>query len=682
MKQNLFKTMLLAVALFGAMGGVNVAFAGETIVKYARAIQADETNGYSAWSTNDVAKSGTNVWIGDFLFDSDKGLYGNGKGNRTSYMTFDHSKNSKQIIELEINTLNNIGDAGNYSYFKIGDAIEIQSNQQNQTGCVIINGEVKNINNCNLKYYNRNNDIWTVKAVINTATGTLESFSLKGLTMNKKTASLEINKEMSLGQATDYNKVTIGFIRKNGTPSLALKSIKITEEEQSVSTADYTVNYQFDGTTINSVTGINNVGTTIYAESPITIDGQKYYFADGATTSMELGSSENILNVALRKANNYNYSVTTNLGTTISEGICIEGDNVTVPYSHFINVDGKLYSYGVTDKEYRLTITPNVDGFNKTLDYSDAKIDNVVYYSEGENIEGAVVTSAGNNMVVRSSNAACGYAPNDIELVNLTPGKYEVTSFTYANNKVGCTLSFAYGDEAYDHVVTDMSNGDTKSQIIVVNKACPFVWKKSGDAKNGLDYIYIRRISDLAPISSAKFATYSPSSNVTVPAEESGIKVYTAKVEGNQINLTQVEAGKVLKAGTGYVIAGEEKSYEFALTNDAAKAIEGNDLKVATGEGLTATADTKYYVLTKRAEGVGFGKVADGVNIPAGKCYIDLSETASKATFLSFGGETTCISNVNAAKANANEYFSLQGVKTMKPNKGIYIHNGKKVVIK
>lgn len=190
------------------------------------------------------------------------------------------------------------------------------------------------------------------------------------------------------------------------------------------------------------------------------------------------------------------------------------------------------------------------------------------------------------------------------------------------------------------------------------------------------------KATDLAPISSAAFATYSPSSNVIVPSAESGIKVYTAKVEGNQINLTQVEADKVLAAGTGYVVAGEEKSYEFALTNDAVEAIDGNDLKVATGEGLTATADTKYYVLTKRAEGVGFGKVAAGVNIPAGKCYIDLTATASKATFLSFGGETTGISNVNAAKANANEYFSLQGVKTMKPNKGIYIHNGKKVVIK
>lgn len=490
---------------------------------------------------------------------------------------------------------------------------------------------------------------------------------------------------------TDYTGDNLTFLKVDkDSPTLNITlgrsgcvvAILVMDKDNSINLVDYTINYQYENQTIKSVEKKDVLNATINAESPIIIDGQKYYFADGTTTSMELGSSENVLNVALRKANNYNYSVTTNFGTTVSIGISVEGDEVLVPYSSYINVDGKLYSCKATDKEYRLRISPNVDGFNKTLEYSDAKIDNVVYYSEGENIKGAIATSAGNNMKARSSNAACGYAPNDIELVKLTPGKYQVVSGLYSNSSGGCTLSFAYGDESYDHVAKSSSNLATNSQIIEVNKVCAFVWKKSGDSKNGLDYIYIRRISDLAPISSAKFATYSPSSNVTVPAEESGIKVYTAKVEGNQINLTQVEAGKVLKAGTGYVVAGEEKSYEFALTKEAAEAIEGNDLKVATGEGLTATADTKYYVLTKRADGVGFGKVAADVNIPAGKCYIDLTETASKATFLSFGGETTGISNVNAAKANANEYFSLQGVKTMKPNKGIYIHNGKKVVIK
>ena len=251
-------------------------------------------------------------------------------------------------------------------------------------------------------------------------------------------------------------------------------------------------------------------------------------------------------------------------------------------------------------------------------------------------------------------------------------------------NKVAITdgkLSIADGTADQVGVYTYINNygrGGTKTTVVAGDKE--FALYRFSDMLTKVE-IYSPKITETVSVSKAAFATYSPSSNVIVPAEESGIKVYTAKVEDNQINLTQVEAGKVLKAGTGYVVAGNENSYEFALTNEAAEAIEGNDLKVA-GEGLTATADTKYYVLTKRAEGVGFGKVAVGVNIPVGKCYIDLTATASKATFLSFGGETTGISNMETAKANANEYFSLQGVKTMKPNKGIYIHNGKKVVIK
>lgn len=251
-------------------------------------------------------------------------------------------------------------------------------------------------------------------------------------------------------------------------------------------------------------------------------------------------------------------------------------------------------------------------------------------------------------------------------------------------NKVAITdgkLSIADGTADQVGVYTYINNygkGGTKTNVVAGDKE--FALYRFSDMLTKIE-IYSPKITETVLVSEAGFATYATTNNVIVPAEESGIKVYTAKVEGNQINLTQVEAGKVLKAGTGYVVAGKEKSYEFALTSKAVEAIASNDLKVA-GEGLKATADTKYYVLTKRAEGVGFGKVADGVNIPVGKCYIDLTATASKATFLSFGGETTGISNMEAAKANANEYFSLQGVKTMKPNKGIYIHNGKKVVIK
>lgn len=36
----------------------------------------------------------------------------------------------------------------------------------------------------------------------------------------------------------------------------------------------------------------------------------------------------------------------------------------------------------------------------------------------------------------------------------------------------------------------------------------------------------------------------------------------------------------------------------------------------------------------------------------------------------------------NATQADNSIYFSISGMKTTKPQKGIYIHNGKKVVLK
>lgn len=362
---------------------------------------------------------------------------------------------------------------------------------------------------------------------------------------------------------------------------------------------------------------------------------------------------------------------------------------MTIDYSYpkYISDENGKVTYICSKNIYSGSVSPTETG---STDINYTKYDGVAYFQEVENVNNKVGVA---DSKLSSGKAVRGVSNEKMKLIDVKEtGVYNITYVLYSvNTRYDAEAPILCNEDIispapYDNVKWSINYVQTKGvkklEGIILHNG-DVVSAKPNSTNVAFDYVLIEKVSDLAPISSAKFATYSPSSNVTVPVGESGIKVYTAKVEGNQINLTQVEAGKVLKAGTGYVIAGEEKSYEFALTNDDDddEAIAGNDLKVA-GEGLTATADTKYYVLTKRAEGVGFGKVADGVNIPAGKCYIDLSETASKATFLSFGGETTGISNVNAAKANANEYFSLQGVKTMKPNKGIYIHNGKKVVIK
>ena len=188
--------------------------------------------------------------------------------------------------------------------------------------------------------------------------------------------------------------------------------------------------------------------------------------------------------------------------------------------------------------------------------------------------------------------------------------------------------------------------------------------------------------TDLATVSSVGFATYSPSSNVAVPEN---VKVYTVTVNAEQtaVTLNPVEASSVIAAGTGYVIEATEGTYPFAVSNEAVSVIGDNALKVSDGS-VTVAAGDNIYVLAQRSNGnVGFSKVAKGVAIPAGKAYLQLSSGGeAKASFLSFGG-VTAIESVEAnGKAGNNEYYTLQGVRTTAPVKGLYIVNGKKVVVK
>ena len=101
-------------------------------------------------------------------------------------------------------------------------------------------------------------------------------------------------------------------------------------------------------------------------------------------------------------------------------GIALEQDNVTVGYPRYQLHEGTLYEKAATNKEYRTTFKLDSNNKEVTLTYSASNKTNVVYLCEGENVSGAKATSAGNNMVVRSSNAACGYTSSDVMLARRT----------------------------------------------------------------------------------------------------------------------------------------------------------------------------------------------------------------------------------------------------------------------
>lgn len=126
--------------------------------------------------------------------------------------------------------------------------------------------------------------------------------------------------------------------------------------------------------------------------------------------------------------------------------------------------------------------------------------------------------------------------------------------------------------------------------------------------------------------------------------------------------------------------------------------------------GLGNYHRTNYYKKTQKGEDyIGFFRFVENGVSGANKAYLSLparedvkganfgcityngqligtGETALAKMMLVFDDETsgvTEIKNVEVNKQNNdNAYYTLQGIKVLKPTKGIFIHNGKKIVIK
>ena len=207
------------LALLSLLVGLSASAWAQATTIYERGIS-------TAWSSDDVAASGTNknIWVGHFTYNETYGgLYASGTGNRSSVLTFNHTDGTLQTFDIVFYNLGNTGHANNYSYIKIGSDIEIQSNQQNQTGAVIINGNSSSISDCNLKNYNRGGDHWTIHVEVNTGKKTVTALTIVGTEMNGKSAHYTLGSETNLSSSATFDKVTIGFTRAGGTPAAALK---------------------------------------------------------------------------------------------------------------------------------------------------------------------------------------------------------------------------------------------------------------------------------------------------------------------------------------------------------------------------------------------------------------------------------------------------------------------------
>ncbi len=177
----------------------------------------------------------------------------------------------------------------------------------------------------------------------------------------------------------------------------------------------------------------------------------------------------------------------------------------------------------------------------------------------------------------------------------------------------------------------------------------------------------------------------------------SGAEIYEiAGTEEAGISLNRVydvmEAGKpyfykTVESSIGYWDNGvafrpEEKLYFFKVgPSTVSEAGENNGL-IGTFESIVAPQGDNFYVLSGNQLYYTTGAT---VNVGANKAYIDMSKIAASeakaAVTLNFG-ETTRIENIKAAELLKNgKIYDISGREVSHPTRGLYIVNGKKVMI-
>lgn len=322
----------------------------------------------------------------------------------------------------------------------------------------------------------------------------------------------------------------------------------------------------------------------------------------------------------------------------------------------------------------------SADNQELAVSYKKANINNVAYFKEAEEIEGLTV-STNQNADVRCSNAAGAYNSSETPVVvtTLPAGTYQLTVGLWGGKD---TQNFKLNDgDKEPWTIPFIGSFQDVSKELVLEAETEISIPKS-DAANGrcLDYVLVQKTAEPVAVSAIKFATYVPTINVVVPAEA---KVYTAKVNETKsaVVLTEVPAGSVIAKGTPVLVGAEAGSYTFEASADEAAPVENNDLKAATAD--TKGNGSTIYALVEQDGKAVFAPLVEGVAVSVGHAYLELPAAgATRFYSIQFGGETTGINEVNAAAKADGAYYTLQGVKTSKAAKGIYIHNGKKVVIK
>ncbi len=185
-------------------------------------------------------------------------------------------------------------------------------------------------------------------------------------------------------------------------------------------------------------------------------------------------------------------------------------------------------------------------------------------------------------------------------------------------------------------------------------------------------------------VSAAKYATFVSDYDLDFSSVD-GLSAYTATVDGTTVTFTKV-AGSV-KAGEGLLLYADvdaTTNFNVPVATDGPSAVAGNKLVRGTGAAVASdNGDGSHnYILSNNGGVVNF-YLAAGKTVGTDKAFLSqISASTAKISLPGDDDETTAINELSTKHVENGKFYNLQGMEVKNPTKGIYIVNGKKVIIK
>ncbi len=159
---------------------------------------------------------------------------------------------------------------------------------------------------------------------------------------------------------------------------------------------------------------------------------------------------------------------------------------------------------------------------------------------------------------------------------------------------------------------------------------------------------------------------------------------YISAVNGTSATLTENTDDKVITAGQGVVLKSTASTITLTYNSNATTGdFTTNELLGVDAATATSTYSGKnIYTLAAENSTLGFYKYT-GSTLAANKAFLALNAAVAARGFVFSFEEATSVDDVRVKmEEGRSEYFNLKGQRVNKPAKGLYIKDGKKVIIK